>query len=219
MIVTHRYITEGLYIPENATGLIVGTFPSVLIRQALNNLRACDVNFYYGSCDNFFWTDLERIYNKRFQYDWTNESVKQRKASLNELQLAITDIVLECETDGGTTDNALVNCVINEFLINVLDNNPNIKTLFFTSGTGKINADRLTLKLLRERRRIYKRSITQRQNPKIRTFIFRSANGLKREMKSVTLYSPSPVAKRGGVTDDKRRIQYETYLPKINPQR
>lgn len=214
MIVNHRYIEEGLFIPKNATALLIGTFPSILIQQAKGNaLRPRDVNFYYGSTDNFFWNDLELIYNRPLSFAWTNEAVDQRKELLGDIRLGITDIIAACTTEGGAADHAITIHSKNEGIFKILEDNPAINTLFFTSGSAINGADRLTMQLLTTQMRISKVKIVQKINPKIRTLQFHEKTGIVREMKSITLYSPSPLAKRGGVTDQIRRDQYEKYLP------
>jgi G:T/U-mismatch repair DNA glycosylase len=216
MIVNHRYIEEGLFIPEKATALLIGTFPSILIQQAKGRaLRPRDVNFYYGSADNFFWNDLELIYDRPLTYAWTDKAVEDRKQLLADIGMGITDIITACETEGGAADHAIIVHSKNEGIFNILEENPSINTLYFTSGSATNGADRLTMQLLRMNKKISKVKVEQKINPKIRTFLFHGADGGKREMRSMTLYSPSPLAKRGGVTAEIRRIQYEKFLPTL----
>jgi hypothetical protein len=56
--------------------------------------------------------------------------------------------------------------------------------------------------------------ITQQSGPRKRAFAFTDNEGRQRLMNTVTLYSSSPLAEQwGGVTPEKRRTQYQTYLP------
>jgi G:T/U-mismatch repair DNA glycosylase len=209
-------VKQGLYTPHGATALLIGTFPSVLIREAFNRLRPTDTDFFYGSIDNNFWQDMGAIYNRSFRFDQSEEAVQQRKALLNDLGLGLSDAIYACQTAGSAMDTALQHIELNEHLIHTLDNAPSIATLFFTSSSGKVNAESLTLRLLKERGRTSQMKITQQSGPRKRAFIFTDIEGRQRLMNTVTLYSPSPLAEQwGGVTPEKRRTQYQTYLPPI----
>ena len=215
MRVEHRYVKEGLYTPQGATSLLIGTFPSVLIREKFGRLRATDTDFFYGSIDNNFWQDLGAIYNRSFRFDWSDEAVAQRKALMDDLKLALSDAIFSCETHGSAMDTALQSLELNEYLIKTLDATPTITTIYFTSSSGKVNAESLSLRLLKERGRSSKMKILQ-TGPRMRSFVYTDANGMQRPIKTITLYSPSPLAEQwGGLTKEKRRQQYATYLPKL----
>lgn len=113
-------------------------------------------------------------------------------------------------------DTALQNIELNEHLIETLDKTPSITTLYFTSSSGKVNAEGLTLRLLKEQGRSSGMKITQQKGPRMRSFLFTDKTGGQRPLKTITLYSPSPLAEQwGGLTREKRRQQYQTYLPKL----
>ncbi|MCU7551047.1 hypothetical protein OCK74_18150 [Chitinophagaceae bacterium LB-8] len=217
MRVEHRYIKQGLYTPPGATCLLIGTFPSVLVREAFGRLRPTDVDFFYGSIDNNFWKDLGIIYNRSFSFNRSTEAIKERMKLLDDLKLAMSDAIFACETTGSAMDTALQNIEPNIYIIDVLDNNPAIDTLFFTSSSGKVNAETLTLRVLKEADRASKMKITQKSGPRMRSFLFTEKSGKQRPIKSITLYSPSPLAEQwGSLTPEKRREQYRQYLPKLN---
>jgi len=216
MRVEHRYVKEGLYTPVGATGLLIGTFPSVLIRETFGRLRATDTNFFYGSIDNNFWPDLGVIYNRTFLYDQSETAVQQRKDLLDALGLALSDAIFSCETLGSAMDTALQGIELNEYLIQTLDRTPTITKIYFTSSSGKVNAESLTLRLLKERSRSSIMKITQQKGPRMRTFLYTDAQGRQRLIQTITLYSPSPLAEQwGGLTKEKRRQQYAAYLPPL----
>ena len=83
--VEHRYIARSWYTPPGATTLLLGTFPSVLIREAFGRVRQTDVDFFYGSMDNNFWKDLSLIYNTPLSNSRTDEAVQQRMQLLDRL--------------------------------------------------------------------------------------------------------------------------------------
>jgi G:T/U-mismatch repair DNA glycosylase len=214
MRIEHRYIKQGLYTPIGATSLLIGTFPSVLVREAYNRLRPTDIDFFYGSIDNNFWKDLGIIYNRDFSFKRSQEAVQERMQLLDELKLAMSDAIFACETTGSAMDTALQNIEPNIYLVNVLDTTPTIDTLFFTSSSGKVNAETLTLRVLKDGDRMTKMKITQKTGPRMRSFLYTDKTGKQRPMKSITLYSPSPLAEQwGSLTPEKRRDQYRQFLP------
>jgi G:T/U-mismatch repair DNA glycosylase len=216
MRVEHRYVKAGLYTPGGATGLLIGTFPSVLIRERFGRLRPTDTDFFYGSIDNNFWPDLGAIYQRDFRFDWSNEAIRQRTSLLDDLRLALSDAIFACETEGSAMDTALQSIELNEYLIKTLDTTPTITTVYFTSSSGKVNAESLTLRLLKEHSRSSTMKITQQKGPRKRTFLYTDAHGLQRTIQTMTLYSPSPLAEQwGSLTREKRREQYAMYLPKL----
>lgn len=216
MRIEHHYIKQGLYTPAGATSLLIGTFPSVLVREAFNRLRSTDVDFFYGSIDNNFWKDLGIIYNRTFSYNRSLEAIQERMQLLDDLKMAMSDAIFACETTGSAMDTALQNIEPNIYLIDVLDNTPSIDTLFFTSSSGKVNAETLSLRVLKESGRMTKMKITQKTGPRKRSFLFTDKTGRQRHMYSTTLYSPSPLAEQwGSLTPEKRRGQYKQYLPEI----
>lgn len=216
MRVEHRYVKKGWYTPEGATGLLIGTFPSVLVREAFGRLRATDTDFFYGSIDNNFWPDLGAIYQRAFRFDQSDEAVQQRKRLLDDLGLALSDAVFACDTSGSAMDTALQHIELNTHLVETLDATPSITTLYFTSSSGKVNAESLTLRILKEASRSSSMKITQQTGPRIRSFLYTDNLGRQRLVNTITLYSPSPLAEQwGGLTRETRRAQYELYLPKL----
>ena len=213
--VVHRYIREGLFVPSAPKALLIGTFPSILIKEAFGQLVPADVNFFYGSTSNLFWRDLENIYNWKLLYNFSTEAVEQRKGLLERLQLAMTDIIESCSTEGGVTDTSLNDIKIHEGVVAILDRHPGITRLYFTSSSGTINAEKLSLNLLNNKGRISNMEFSQKSAPKIREFTYTDHQRNRRAMQAVTLYSPSPFAKRYGITDEKRNEQYSRYLPKM----
>jgi G:T/U-mismatch repair DNA glycosylase len=216
MRVYHKYIQQGLYTPANATSLLIGTFPSILIREAFGRRRSTDVDFFYGSADNNFWKDLGIIYKRQFRQDHSPEAIHEREHLLNDLRMGLSDCILSCETNGSAMDLALQNIEMNTTLVTVLDQYPTITTLYFTSSSGKTNAETGTLKILRDAGRLSKMKIKQKSGPRIRSFIFLDMHQKERTMKTITLYSPSPLAEQWGVTPEKRLAQYKEYLPKLS---
>lgn len=213
--VEHRYIARGWYTPAGATALLLGTFPSVLIREAFGRVRSSDVDFFYGSADNNFWKDLSLIYQTPLLYARTEEAVQQRMHLLDDLKLALSDAIFACTTTGSAMDTALQNIELNTAIIRTLDSHPSIATLYFTSSSGKVNAETLTLRLLKENGRLGGMKIIQQSRPRRRQFMYTDAAGVQRMMHTVTLISPSPLAEQmAGISPLQRRELYQTWLPR-----
>jgi G:T/U-mismatch repair DNA glycosylase len=186
----------------------------VLIREKFNRIRPTDVDFFYGSIDNNFWRDLSFIYHKNLSFNRTEEAIAQRKGLLDELRMAMSDVIFSCDTTGSAMDTALQNIVLNRSLVTVLDEHPAIQKIYFTSSSGKVNAESLTLQILKEEGRLSKMQIVQKSGPRMRTFLFGDKTGRQRMIHTVTLISPSPLAEQwGGITPEKRRALYQQYLP------
>jgi G:T/U-mismatch repair DNA glycosylase len=214
--VIHRYIERGWYTPENATALLLGTFPSVLIREAFGRVRTTDVDFFYGSRDNNFWPDLSIIYKRPLSFERTEAAIQERMELLNDLQLGLSDAIYACITSGSAMDTALQNIELNTKLIETLDRNPNINRLYFTSSSGKVNAETLTLRLLKENGRLSKMRIVQQSRPRIREFMYTGSTGTQRLFQTITLISPSPLAEQmAGILPEQRQAQYAQWLPKL----
>lgn len=122
------------YIPEGATKLIVGTIPPYrFCGVGERKLFATDVNFYYGSKDNYFWDLMAEITGRKLQHINSQEAVEERKALLAALKVGITDIVASCvHKDGKSDDKSL--CEIKcKPLDELLKQYSDIKTLIYTS--------------------------------------------------------------------------------------
>ncbi|GAB4092641.1 uracil-DNA glycosylase family protein [Flaviaesturariibacter terrae] len=217
MRVVHSYIARGWYISKNATAILLGTFPSVLIREAFGRIRPDDVDFFYGSRDNNFWRDLAVIYGCRLDQERTDTAIRQRMQLLDDLSLGLSDAIFACHTLGSAMDTALHELELNTQLVRDLDSHPAVSRLYFTSSSGKVNAETLTLRMLRQEGRLSGMKILQERGPKRRQFLFRSSTGPERPIETITLYSPSPLAEQwGALTAEKRRAQYRAWLPARN---
>lgn len=216
MRIVHRYIEKGWYTPAAATALLIGTFPSILVREQFGRVRDTDIDFFYGSIDNNFWRDLSIIYRTPLSFVRSEEAVTQRMDLLDRLGLALSDCIYACETTGSAMDTALQNIEWNRSLITVLDQHRAINTLLFTSSSGKVNAESGSLKILREGGRLSGMRIIQKSGPRRRSFSFLQSDGRSRLLNTFTLISPSPLAEQwGGITPEKRRALYAACLPKL----
>jgi G:T/U-mismatch repair DNA glycosylase len=121
------------FIPNGATKLIIGTIPPPRFCNSESNLFEDDVNFYYGSRDNYFWPLLEEIFGENLEYNNSQQAIIQRKMLLEKLNIGITDIVAECiHKNKSATDDNLDEASYKD-IKKLLDDNPNLETLIYTS--------------------------------------------------------------------------------------
>lgn len=127
---THPYEP---YIPENATNLIVGTIPPYRFCPPHIALEEDDVDFYYGSGDNYFWYLLSEVTGRELIFKNTEEAISQRKKLLKDLQVGITDMVGECIHRGQKSDDNSLEIIKLKDLKKLLSERSKIDTLIYTS--------------------------------------------------------------------------------------
>lgn len=150
---------EKYYIPKGSTKLIIGSMPPQRlcvdkkgckldsVKSDKNNI---DMDFFYGSKDNFFWNILNYINinrNKNFNNFKELENARVENISicreiLKNNNIGIIDVVASCihnRNDNGValaSDNDLLYIKPIE-LTEILKNNKNINTIFCTSDYVK----------------------------------------------------------------------------------
>nr|WP_294862628.1 hypothetical protein [uncultured Fluviicola sp.] len=167
------------FAPENSKVLIVGTFPPTQ--------RNWSFDFFYPNKANFFWRVIARIAETELHYPGGELAVEERKDLLRKLHVAVTDMgqhILRSE-NSSLDENLSVVEFMNIFQI--LDENPGIRKLIFTSSSGKESAARwfnrfLAMKEISHRFPTGKRPIRS-------SFQYRD-----RTIELVVLYSTSPRA-------------------------
>lgn len=121
------------FIPQNATKLIVGTIPPYRFCTSPQNLCDKDVNFYYGSKDNYFWETLAEITGVHLEYNNSETAVNQRKTLLQSLNTGVTDIIDQCIHKDGKSDDSSLECIKCKPIAQLLEQNQKIDTLLYTS--------------------------------------------------------------------------------------
>lgn len=189
------------FVPVNSTKLIIGTIPPQRFCTGQQKLFEDDVNFYYGSRDNYFWGIMGKIFDAKFDYQNTEKAVEQRKDLLRNLRIGITDIVDECIHIGGSAADKKLEITKCRDIKYLLQQNPSIYTIIYTSEFVKT--------LVNKQLGVY-HSIDP-NNKKRQTFKYENKIYQVR-----ILYSPSPMALRrlgkGGVF--KRIEQYRQVFSK-----
>ena len=112
-----RHEFEPIY-NANSRILILGTLPSVKSREQ---------NFYYGHPQNRFWKVLARI----CETENVPESIKEKKIFLLEHQIAVWDVIAECDIIG-SSDSSIKNVVPTD--LNIILKNAPIQQIYGNGG-------------------------------------------------------------------------------------
>ena len=176
------------FIDDNTKTLIIGTTPPMRFTQGLEK-KPDDVEFYYGSRDNYFWDLMSDIFNVSISRNNNSQAIDERKKLLQKYNIGLVDIVLEFErTENNASDNNL-RVIKFQNIYDILKTYPKIEKIFFTGYSGSRSAESLTLKHLSEYK-VYN-TVLSKESPKHKMFKIEN-----REIHSYSLYSPSPAARK-----------------------
>ena len=114
MKVTHEL--EPFY-NDDSKNLILGSIPSIKSRE---------LGFYYMHPSNRFWQVLEKVFN---------EKIVDKKAFLMKHQIALWDVIKECDIKS-SSDSTIKNVIVND--INELLNKTKINKIFTTGSKADI---------------------------------------------------------------------------------
>ena len=179
---THPYKA---FVPQGAEKLILGSIPpwrfTVDDNPEVNKLKKLqdgDIDFAYGSRSNRLWAILSDV----FETGPLDSSGKIKKFLLKK-KIAISDVVHRCRRVPGRSalDQNLKEIEFNHSIIEILKNNPSIRTILFTSAF----VERLFFKYFPVR--------TEKYNG-YKIFIMPDDG---RRVSTAILYSPSNMALRG----------------------
>lgn len=125
------------FIPEGADKLIIGTIPPYRFCQE-DELFSDDVNFYYGSRDNYFWEIMSEITDSTLHFENTEEAIRERKDLLTQLNAGMTDIIESCTHIDGKSDDASLCNIKTKDIATLLSKYQNITELIYTSTSNTI---------------------------------------------------------------------------------
>ena len=125
--VSHKSIP--IFIDNNSTVLILGSLPSVKTRE---------VGFYYGHPRNRFFKVLSTVFNEEEPI-----SVIDKKEFLREHNIALYDVIYECDICG-SSDSSIKNPIVID-IKDILTKYPKIKYIGVTGGKAKQLFDRYLL--------------------------------------------------------------------------
>ena len=117
--VTHESIPP--FINKESKVLILGSLPSVASRK---------YGFFYAHPQNRFFKVLAKVFNEE-----EPKSIKDRKAFLNRHNVALYDVIYECDIYG-SSDSSIKNVAPID-LKNILKEYPNIKRIYTTGKKAK----------------------------------------------------------------------------------
>ena len=117
--VTHESIPP--FINKESKVLILGSLPSVASRK---------YGFFYAHPQNRFFKVLAKVFNEE-----EPKSIEDRKAFLNRHNVALYDVIYECDIYG-SSDSSIKNVAPID-LKNILKEYPNIKRIYTTGKKAK----------------------------------------------------------------------------------
>lgn len=167
------------YAPENSRVLIVGTFPPTK--------RNWSFDFFYPNKANFFWRIMARIAEVEIQHPTGDLAVEERKGILRKLRLAVTDMGQHIARSNNSSLDENLSIIEYMNIFQILDENPGIRKLIFTSSSGKESAVRWFINFLATHG--IKHRFPTGKRPIKSTFQYRD-----RTIELVVLYSTSPRA-------------------------
>jgi G:T/U-mismatch repair DNA glycosylase len=192
-----------VFIPENATKLIVGTLPPP--RFTTGELKAGDVNFCYGSRDGQLWPILNAIFNLNLKFETTNEAIEQRKQFLLNRGIGICDIVEQARREKIDASDLGMQEIKLRDLVAILQKYPKVDTLLFTGGNSKNGPEYFFRRHLKEYNISLK--VVSDVVPRIHSFLLPSSF---RRISTVSLTAPSGAANRAvGSLESYRKMKAE----------
>ena len=120
------------YIPPGATVVVIGTFPPAQ--------RVWSFDFFYPNKNNYFWKIIARIAGCSLFYFSGKEAVNERKRLLNQLKLGVSDMGQIIHRKNGSSLDQNLEIVAFMDIIRMLQENPSVRKLIFTSSSGKSSA-------------------------------------------------------------------------------
>ena len=120
------------YVPSGARTVVIGTFPPTR--------RNWSFDFFYPNKNNYFWKIIARIADRPLRYVSGEEAVNERKELLNQLKSGVSDMgqIIRRKSDSSLDENLEIVAYMDIFKL--LQDNPSVRKLIFTSSSGKSSA-------------------------------------------------------------------------------
>ncbi len=183
---THPYEP---FLFQEAKKLIVGTLPPP--RFTLNELKAEDVDFCYGSKNGQLWPILDKIFDLRLTFKTTEVAIQERKDFLLKHKIGVCDIVASAERIKiDASDLGMQNIILRD-LVGYIKKYKNVDTLLFTGGNSKNGPEYFFRKHLKKYQ--IKLEVVSDMVPRIHQFTLPESD---RIIKTVSLTAPSGAANR-----------------------
>ncbi|MDR0682317.1 MAG: hypothetical protein LBG15_10800 [Dysgonamonadaceae bacterium] len=136
------------YLPSGAKTIIIGTFPPAI--------RNWSYDFFYPNKNNYFWKIMAEIAGQELRYFSGNEAVRERKKILNQLQTGLSDMGKTIRRTKNSSLDENLEVVEYMDIFQLLDENPFVNKIIFTSSSGKSSAIRWFRDYLSEKGICYK---------------------------------------------------------------
>jgi len=120
------------YIPNGAKTVVIGTFPPTQ--------RNWSYDFFYPNKNNYFWKIIARIAVRPLRYVSGEEAVEERRKLLNHLKLGVSDMGYIIRRKAGNSLDQNLEIVEYMDIFKLLQENPEVRKLIFTSSSGKSSA-------------------------------------------------------------------------------
>jgi len=122
----------GPYIPHGSTHLVIGTFPTYWKNRLFR--------FYYSGVGNMFWRVIDKVFMHKFYYHLKGKAAKERKEFLDHSKFGIMDMHHICYRRNKESQDHNLYPVILTDIHEILENNPKVTDLIFTSRTDGVGA-------------------------------------------------------------------------------
>lgn len=116
------------HVPENATTLIIGTFPPVEKRWGFS--------FFYPNLQNNFWSIMAAIAGVKLSPD-KNVMVDERKNILKKLKTGVTDMGAVIRRLAEDSKDESLEIIEYMEILKILKEYPSIRKIILTSSSGK----------------------------------------------------------------------------------
>ncbi|WP_343747598.1 hypothetical protein [Fluviicola sp.] len=120
------------FAPENSKTMIIGTFPTAR--------KNWSFDFFYPNKANLFWKVIAEILGTELQFMTGNPATEERKILLRNLRLAVTDMGKQIIRHANSSLDENLTVLEYMDIFQILDENPTIEKLIFTSSSGKVSA-------------------------------------------------------------------------------
>lgn len=137
-----------LFAPQNSRTLIVGTFPTAKKNWAFD--------FFYPNKLNLFWLVISKVLKHELKHFSGAEAVEERKTLLELLNLAITDMGSEIMREDDSSLDEKLTVIQYTDILHILNENPKISKVIFTSSSGPVSASKWFMEYLRSKNISYK---------------------------------------------------------------
>lgn len=119
---------------ERLRGLapVLGLAPRALVLGSMPGSASLSEQRYYAHPRNLFWPLMAEIFDRELPQDYD-----QRLQMLSELNIALWDVVGECERDGSLDAAIVPDSVVPNDLVTLLATNPGIKDVYFNGRAAE----------------------------------------------------------------------------------